>query len=139
MAKKGAPGSAGRWGDDAWEEQNWDSVRKQEQMKQEVLIKASGNSERIRQMVRETEVTRSIGSETLQVLDQQSGEIQMDRAQIRRRLVWGSQNEAKNYLHDKWEGLALYTICWKSRQLTPQPHHSPCRATCPDPRRGGQD
>lgn len=75
MAKKGAPGSAGRWGDDAWEEQNWDSVRKQEQMKQEVLIKASGNSERIRQMVRETEVTRSIGSETLQVLDQQSGEI----------------------------------------------------------------
>jgi len=75
MAKKGAPGSAGRWGDDAWEEQNWDSVRKQEQMKQEVLIKASGNSERIRQMVRETEVTRSIGSETLQVLDQQSEQL----------------------------------------------------------------
>ena len=95
MAKKGAAGSAGRWGDDAWEEQNWDSVRKQEQMKQEVLIKASGNSERIRQMVRETEVTRSIGSETLQVLDQQSGEIQVKRAQIRRRLVWGGQNDAK--------------------------------------------
>ena len=74
MAKAGPAGGAGRWGDDAWEEQNWDAVRKQEQMKQDVLIKASGNSERIRQMVRETEVTRSIGSETLHTLDQQSGE-----------------------------------------------------------------
>lgn len=72
--KGGAASSAGRWGNDAWEEQNWDAVRKQEQMKQDVLVKASGNSERIRQMVRETEVTRSIGSETLGVLDQQSGE-----------------------------------------------------------------
>lgn len=64
------------WGgkDSGWEAQNWDAVREQEQKKQEVLVKASSNSERIRQMVRETEQTRQIGSETLTTLDGQSGQ-----------------------------------------------------------------
>jgi hypothetical protein len=65
--------SRGGWGKDGWEEDNWEAVRQQEQKKQEVLIKASQNSEKIRQMVRETERTRAMGAETLTVLDNQTG------------------------------------------------------------------
>jgi hypothetical protein len=67
--------SRGGWGNkDGWEQDNWEAVRQQEQKKQEVLIKASQNSEKIRQMVRETERTRAMGAETLTVLDNQTGE-----------------------------------------------------------------
>ena len=66
--------SRGGWGNkDGWEQDNWEAVRQQEQKKQEVLIKASQNSEKIRQMVRETERTRAMGAETLTVLDNQTG------------------------------------------------------------------
>ena len=62
------------WGDgSSWEERNWDSVRRQEQKKQEILIKASKNSERTRQLVRQVEDTRKMGAETLGELDKQSG------------------------------------------------------------------
>jgi hypothetical protein len=56
-----------------WDERNWDAVRRQEQKKQEVLVKASKNSERIRQMVRQVEETKAVGAETLNELDKQSG------------------------------------------------------------------
>ena len=56
-----------------WDERNWDAVRRQEQKKQEVLVKASKNSEKIRQMVRQVEETKAIGAETLGELDKQSG------------------------------------------------------------------
>jgi hypothetical protein len=58
---------------DGWDERNWDAVRRQEQKKQEVLVQASKNSERIRKMVRQVEETKTIGAETLGELDKQSG------------------------------------------------------------------
>jgi hypothetical protein len=63
------------WGDGrSWEEKNWDAVTRQEQQKQDVLVKASSNSERIRQMVRQVDQTGSVARETLGALDEQSGE-----------------------------------------------------------------
>lgn len=62
------------WGDGrSWEEKNWDSVTRQEQKKQDLLVKASSNSERIRQMVRQADQTGGIARETLTTLDDQSG------------------------------------------------------------------
>ena len=57
-----------------WDERNWDAVRRQEQKKQEILVKASKNSEKIRQMVRQVEETKALGAETLNELDKQSGD-----------------------------------------------------------------
>jgi len=76
-ASGSAAAGGSRWGGNdggSWEEKNWDAVQKQEQLKQEVLVKASQNSERIRQMVRETNQTTEVAKETLTTLDQQSGE-----------------------------------------------------------------
>jgi hypothetical protein len=62
------------WGDGrSWEEKNWDAVTRQEQKKQDLLVKASSNSERIRQMVRQADQTGGIARETLTTLDDQSG------------------------------------------------------------------
>ena len=58
---------------DGWDERNWDAVRRQEQKKQEILVQASKNSEKIRKMVRQVEETKTIGAETLSELDKQSG------------------------------------------------------------------
>ncbi len=58
---------------DGWDERNWDAVRRQEQKKQEILVQASKNSEKIRKMVRQVEETKTIGAETLGELDKQSG------------------------------------------------------------------
>mmetsp|Transcript_32006 Transcript_32006/g.75878 ORF Transcript_32006/g.75878 Transcript_32006/m.75878 type:complete len:141 (-) Transcript_32006:17-439(-) len=64
------------WGDGrSWEEKNWDSVTRQEQKKQDLLVKASSNSERIRQMVRQADQTGGIARETLTTLDDQSEQI----------------------------------------------------------------
>mmetsp|Transcript_58350 Transcript_58350/g.143141 ORF Transcript_58350/g.143141 Transcript_58350/m.143141 type:complete len:225 (+) Transcript_58350:117-791(+) len=62
-----------KWKED-WDD-TWNQEREIEQKKQEVLVKASQNSEKIRQMVRETEQTRQIGAETLTVLDQQTEQL----------------------------------------------------------------
>ena len=62
------------WGDGrSWEEKNWDAVTRQEQKKQDLLVKASSNSERIRQMVRQADQTGGVARETLTSLDDQSG------------------------------------------------------------------
>lgn len=60
---------------EGWEEKNWDAVTKQEQKKQELLVKASQNSDRIRQMVREVDQTRNMAGDTLNTLDEQSGNV----------------------------------------------------------------
>jgi len=60
---------------EGWEEKNWDAVTKQEQKKQELLVKASQNSDRIRQMVREVDQTRNMAGDTLNTLDEQSEQI----------------------------------------------------------------
>jgi hypothetical protein len=67
---------------DGWDERNWDAVRRQEQKKQEILVQASKNSEKIRKMVRQVEETKTIGAETLGELDKQSGSSVTTRAEL---------------------------------------------------------
>mmetsp|Transcript_36814 Transcript_36814/g.76878 ORF Transcript_36814/g.76878 Transcript_36814/m.76878 type:complete len:254 (+) Transcript_36814:30-791(+) len=118
---------------DGWDERNWDAVRRQEQKKQEVLVQASKNSERIRKMVRQVEETKTIGAETLGELDKQSG------------MNHGSKKISKN-LYGVIYGLKTHPIfsnfvgSWNSSFQNEKKFDLPlCRATETSAWRSGQN